>query len=159
LRTVYDVQMKLADSVQAVEIAAVVAEGIEPPHYATDGAAGMDLRANVHVRLAPMERKMVPTGVRLAIPEGFEAQVRPRSGLASRHGVTMVNSPGTIDSDYRGEIQVILINLGQDAVEFKRGERIAQLVVSPVAKARLVFVDSLEDTARGEGGFGSTGNG
>jgi dUTP pyrophosphatase len=151
--------MKLADSVQAVEIAAVVAEGIEPPHYATDGAAGMDLRANVHVRLAPMERKRVPTGVRLAIPEGFEAQVRPRSGLASRHGVTMVNSPGTIDSDYRGEIQVILINLGQDAVEFKRGERIAQLVVSPVAKARLVFVDSLEDTARGEGGFGSTGNG
>lgn len=149
----------VVERVDEVTIAAVVAEGIEPPHYATEGAAGLDLRANQDVQLQPMERKMVPTGVRLAIPPGYEAQVRPRSGLAARHGVTMVNSPGTIDSDYRGEIQVILINLGQDAVEFKRGERIAQLVVSPVAKARLVFVQSLEETVRGEGGFGSTGNG
>lgn len=149
----------VVERVDEVTIAAVVAEGIEPPHYATEGAAGLDLRANQDVQLAPMERKMVPTGVRLAIPPGYEAQVRPRSGLAARHGVTMVNSPGTIDSDYRGEIQVILINLGQDAVEFRRGERIAQLVVSPVAKARLVFVQSLEETVRGEGGFGSTGNG
>jgi len=148
----------LIEQVEEVTIAAVVEDGIEPPHYATDGAAGMDLRANVDVDLQPMERKMVPTGVRLAIPQGYEAQVRPRSGLAARHGVTMVNSPGTIDSDYRGEIQVILINLGQDAVHFNRGERIAQLVVSPVAKARLVFVTSLEETVRGEGGFGSTGS-
>lgn len=149
----------VVDQVHEVVIAAVVEEGVEPPHYATDGAAGMDLRAKVDVDLQPMERMMVPTGVRLAIPAAYEAQVRPRSGLAARHGVTMVNSPGTIDSDYRGEIQVILINLGQDAVHFSRGERIAQLVVSPVAKARLVFVDSLEETTRGEGGFGSTGNG
>ena len=149
----------VVEGVQVVVIAAVIEEGVEPPKYATVGAAGMDLRANIDVQLAPMGRKMVPTGVRLAIPEGYEAQVRPRSGLAIKHGVTMVNTPGTIDSDYRGEINVILINLGQDAVEFKRGERIAQLVVSPVVKARLVFVDSLEDTARGEGGFGSTGNG
>src|SRR5579885_1838731 len=130
---------------EEVVIAAVLDAGVEPPHYATHGAAGMDLRANTDVDLNPMERKLVPTGVRLAIPEGYEAQVRPRSGLAVKHGVTMVNSPGTIDSDYRGEIQVILINLGQDAVHFKRGERIAQLVVSPVARARLVSVISLED--------------
>ena len=147
------------EQVDEVTIGAVVEEGIEPPHYASAGAAGMDLRAKVDVDLQPMERMMVPTGVRLAIPQGYEAQVRPRSGLAAKHGVTMVNSPGTIDSDYRGEIQVILINLGQDAVHFSRGERIAQLVVSPVAKARLVFVLSLEETVRGEGGFGSTGNG
>jgi dUTP pyrophosphatase len=149
----------LVERVEEVTIPTVVEPGVEPPTYATVGAAGMDLRANIDVDLSPMERKMVPTGVRLALPMGYEAQVRPRSGLAARHGVTMVNSPGTIDSDYRGEIQVILINLGQDAVHFGRGERIAQLVVSPVAKARLVFVDNLEETARGEGGFGSTGNG
>ena len=147
------------DAIEEVVIAATVEEGVELPAYATEGAAGMDLRAKVDVDLQPMERKLVPTGVRLAIPLGYEAQVRPRSGLAIKHGVTMANSPGTIDSDYRGEIQVILINLGQDAVHFKRGERIAQLVVSPVAKARLVFVTSLEETVRGEGGFGSTGNG
>jgi dUTP pyrophosphatase len=142
-----------------VVIAAALEHGAELPTYATEGSAGMDLRTTIDVALAPMERKLVPTGVRLAIPPGFEAQVRPRSGLAARHGVTMVNSPGTIDSDYRGEIQVILINLGADAVNFSRGERIAQLVVSPVAKARLVFVQGLEETVRGEGGFGSTGNG
>jgi len=147
------------ENMEEVVIAAMVEEGVEAPHYASAGAAGMDLRAKVDVALQPMERKLVPTGVRLAIPEGFEAQVRPRSGLAVKYGVTMVNSPGTIDSDYRGEIQVILINLGQDAVHFSRGERIAQLVVSPVAKARLVFVQNLDETARGEGGFGSTGNG
>jgi len=144
---------------EEVTIATVLDPGVDCPQYATPGAAGLDLRANVEVSLAPMERKLVPTGVRLAIPEGYEAQVRPRSGLAVKHGVTMVNSPGTIDSDYRGEIQVILINLGADAVHFKRGERIAQLVVTPVAKARLVCVESLDQTGRGEGGFGSTGNG
>lgn len=106
-----------------------------------------------------MERKLIPTGVRLAIPEGYEAQVRPRSGLAIKHGVALVNSPGTIDSDYRGEIQVILINLGQSVVQFSRGERVAQLVLAPVVRARLVFVQSLDDSDRGEGGFGSTGIG
>lgn len=132
--------------------------GIEPPTYASDGAAGLDLRAAEDVELQPMERKLVPTGVRIAIPDGYEAQVRPRSGLAVKHGVTIVNSPGTIDSDYRGQIQIILINLGQDVVRFNRGERIAQLVVAPVVRARLVVVKSLEETDRGEGGFGSTGN-
>src|SRR5690349_6361596 len=116
----------VVERVDDVTIAAVVAEGIEPPHCATEGSAGLDLRANQDVQLQPMERKLVPTGVRLAIPPGYEAQVRPRSGLAGRHGVSMVTSPGIINSDYRGEIQVIPINLGQDAVEFKRGKRIAQ---------------------------------
>lgn len=142
-----------------VTIAAVLEPGVELPTYATHGAAGLDLRANTDVDLEPMQRKLIPTGIRLAIPEGYEGQIRPRSGLANRHGVTMVNTPGTIDSDYRGEIGIILINLGQDAVHFKRGERIAQLVVTPVAKARLVCVQSLDETHRGEGGFGSTGNG
>jgi dUTP pyrophosphatase len=155
----FQMESAVMDAVTEVVIAATVEEGVQPPAYATEGAAGMDLRAKVEVDMQPMERKLVPTGVRLAIPVGYEAQVRPRSGLAIKHGVTMANSPGTIDSDYRGEIQVILINLGQDAVHFSRGERIAQLVVSPVAKARLAVVMSLEETARGEGGFGSTGNG
>ncbi len=132
--------------------------GTEEPTYASEGAAGMDLRAAEEVELRPMERKLVPTGVRMAIPEGYEGQVRPRSGLAVKHGVSIVNSPGTIDSDYRGQIQIILINLGQDVVRFNRGERIAQLVVAPVARARLVVVASLEESVRGEGGFGSTGS-
>jgi dUTP pyrophosphatase len=148
---------------QAVEteevlIATTLDEGAEMPSYATAGSAGMDLRAMEDVELRPLERRLVPTGVRVAIPEGYEAQVRPRSGLAARHGVTVLNSPGTIDADYRGQIQIILINLGQDVVTFKRGERIAQLVVSPVARARLVVVKSLEESDRGEGGFGSTGS-
>lgn len=109
------------------------------------------------VRLEPMERKLVPTGVRMAIPPGFEGQVRPRSGLAIKHGLSMVNTPGTIDSDYRGEIGVLMINLGQEAVELKGGERIAQLVVCPVVRAELAMVDDLDATERGEGGFGSTG--
>lgn len=134
-------------------------EGAVLPEYATDGSAGMDLRASIDFDLKPMERRLVPTGVRLAIPPGFEGQVRPRSGLAVKHGISVVNSPGTIDSDYRGEIQVILVNLGADVVRFERGERIAQLVISPVARARLVLIESLEETSRGEGGFGSTGIG
>jgi dUTP pyrophosphatase len=131
--------------------------GAQAPEYQTDGSAGMDLRSNVEAELQPGERKLVPTGVRIAIPPGYEGQVRPRSGLALKHGIGMVNAPGTIDSDYRGEIAVILINLGQSVVKLERGERIAQLVVCPVSRAELEIVDSLEATARGDGGFGSTG--
>ncbi len=117
----------------------------------------MDLRTAVDVDLRPLERRLVPTGIRIALPTGFEAQIRPRSGLALRHGVTMVNSPGTIDCDYRGEIGVVLINLGQENVHLAKGERIAQMVVQPVARALVEIVDALETTERGEGGFGSTG--
>ena len=144
---------------EEVAIAVTLDEGVGAPEYATAHAAGMDLRAGIDFELNPMERKLVPTGVRMAIPSGFEGQVRPRSGIAARHGIAVLNSPGTIDADYRGEIQVILVNLGQDAVRFDRGERIAQLVIAPVARARLVVVKSLEETVRGEGGFGSTGIG
>ncbi len=126
------------------------------PRYETDGAAGMDLRSTRDVTLAPLERQLVGTGVRMAIPDGYEGQVRPRSGLALRLGITMVNSPGTIDSDYRGEIGIILINLSSDAVVLKQGQRIAQLVICPITKAELVPVDKLDETERGEGGFGST---
>lgn len=107
--------------------------------------------------LAPVQRAKIPTGLAIELPEGFEAQVRPRSGLADRHGIALVNSPGTIDSDYRGEIQAILINLGSEAFEIKPGDRIAQLVIAPVARAALVELENLSDTPRGDGGFGSTG--
>ena len=140
-----------------LEIPIVLLEGAALPHYASSGAAGMDLRATEDVALAPGERKAVPTGLRLAIPEGYEGQVRPRSGLALRHGLSMVNSPGTIDADYRGEVKMILINLGSEVVQFPRGERLGQLVICPIARAVLVAVDDLDGTARGEGGFGSTG--
>ena len=137
------------------------AEGLALPAYETEGAAGMDLRAAVPedgpVTLAPGERRMIPTGLTMAIPEGYEVQVRPRSGLAARHGLTCLNSPGTVDSDYRGEVQVILINLGQETFVVKRGERIAQMVVAPVTRGVFQAVDALPETARGEGGFGSTG--
>lgn len=115
------------------------------------------MRASEDVILGPLERKLVRTGIRLAVPEGFEAQVRPRSGLAIRHGIGLVNSPGTIDSDFRGEIQLIVINFGETAVELRRGERLAQIVISPVIRVAPVQVESLPETARGEGGFGSTG--
>ena len=131
------------------------------PGYESDGAAGMDLRAATPegeaVELAPGERRLVPTGLAIALPEGYEAQVRPRSGLAIRHGVTCLNSPGTVDSDYRGEIQVILINHGAEPFRIARGDRIAQLVVAPVARAGWRLVDELTETARGSGGFGSSG--
>lgn len=119
----------------------------------------MDLRAALDepLALAPGERALVPTGLRLALPPGYEAQVRPRSGLAIRHGITMLNTPGTIDSDYRGEVKVIVVNLGQESFVIQPGDRIAQLVVSPVVRAELVEVDELPDSARGEGGFGHTG--
>lgn len=135
------------------------AEGLALPDYATDGAAGMDVVAAIGdaIKLAPGERAAIATGLQLAIPEGFEVQVRPRSGLALRHGLTVANAPGTIDSDYRGEVKVLLVNLGQEPVTISRGERIAQLVFAPVTRARLVPVDTLPETARGSGGFGSTG--
>jgi dUTP pyrophosphatase len=129
------------------------------PAYATEGAAGFDLAAAVAapVTLAPGGRALVPTGFAMAVPPGFEAQVRPRSGLAAKHGVTVLNTPGTIDSDYRGEVGVVLINLGDAPFVVERGMRIAQVVVAPVTHARLVEAASLSDTARGAGGFGSTG--
>ena len=133
--------------------------GLELPDYATAGAAGMDLRAAVteDVTLGPGARALVSTGIRIALPEGYEAQVRPRSGLALRHGVTLANAPGTIDADYRGTVSVILVNLGGEPFVIRRGERIAQLVVAPVVRAELTVVDELPDSARGEGGFGHTG--
>ncbi len=135
------------------------AEGLDLPRYETDGAAGMDLMAAVSdtLTLAPSERAAVPTGLAVAIPEGYEAQVRPRSGLAFRHGLTILNAPGTIDSDYRGEIKVLLINLGADPVRIERGMRIAQMVLAPVCRASLDLVHTLDETGRGDGGFGSTG--
>lgn len=132
-------------------------EGLPMPAYASAGAAGMDVVAAEDVSLQPGERKAVPSGFAIAIPAGYEVQVRPRSGLALKHGVTCLNTPGTIDSDYRGEVKVILANLGDEPFSALRGERIAQLVPAPVQRARLVEVDALDDTARGGGGFGSTG--
>ncbi len=132
-------------------------EPLELPGYATEGAAGMDLRADVALTLAPGDRELVPTGIAIAVAPGHEAQVRPRSGLALRHGITCLNSPGTIDSDYRGEVGVILVNLGREPFRIARGDRIAQLVVAEVARAELVEASELPDTARGEGGFGHSG--
>lgn len=129
------------------------------PCYMTPHAAGMDLCADLDddMVLKPGERKLVPTGLVIALPDGFEAQVRPRSGLALRHGIALVNSPGTIDPDYRGEIGVILINHGSEPFVVRRGERIAQMVFAPFVRAQLVEVDELDETTRGEGGFGHTG--
>jgi dUTP pyrophosphatase len=131
------------------------------PAYETAQAAGMDLRAAVPedepLVLRPGSRFAVPTGLAFALPEGFEAQVRPRSGLAAKHGVTCLNTPGTIDADYRGEVKVILVNLGEEDFTIRRGDRIAQLVIAPVVQARWTEVADLDETARGAGGFGSTG--
>jgi len=129
------------------------------PRYQTEQAAGLDLCADIDDEwtLAPMARRAVPTGIAIALPAGFEGQVRPRSGLALRHGITCINAPGTIDSDYRGEIQVLLVNLSGEPYTLRRGERIAQLVVAPVVRAELEEVDTLPTSVRGEGGFGSTG--
>ena len=132
-------------------------EGLELPGYATDGAAGMDVLSAEDLTLASGARHAVATGLALAIPVGFEVQVRPRSGLALKHGITVPNTPGTIDSDYRGELKVILINHGSEPFEVRRGDRIAQLVLAPVTRAAWQVVEELDETARGEGGFGSTG--
>ena len=129
------------------------------PSYMTPGSSGLDLRASIEepMTLEPFERKLISTGLKLAIPQGYEGQVRPRSGLALKHGITTLNSPGTIDSDYRGEVKVLLINLGSAPVVINSGDRIAQLVIAPVVQAELEEVDELDDTSRGEGGFGHTG--
>ena len=131
----------------------------ELPRYATPQSAGMDLRANLDapITLQPLERRLVPTGLRIALPAGYEAQIRPRSGLALKHGISLVNTPGTIDADYRGEIGVIIINLGQEPFVVNDGERIAQMVIARHEQPTLVEVDVLDDTERGDGGFGHTG--
>lgn len=129
------------------------------PEYATELAAGVDLLAAIdeEITLAPLERKLVPTGVAIALPAGFEAQVRPRSGLALKHGITLLNCIGTIDADYRGEIKVIMVNLGSEAFTVTRGMRIAQIIVAPVVQAQWIPAENLDETARGANGFGSTG--
>lgn len=137
------------------------ASGLPAPHYQTPLSAGMDLVAALPEAepktLAPGERTLIPTGLIFELPAGFEAQVRPRSGLALKHGITVLNSPGTIDADYRGEVKVLLVNLGSDPFEIRRAERIAQLVIAPITTATMQEVASLSDTERGSGGFGSTG--
>ena len=146
------VQLALADGADS---------SIALPAYATAGAAGADVRANFadrkSVTLAAGARALIPTGLRMAIAQGFEVQIRPRSGLALKHGISMVNAPGTIDSDYRGPVGVILVNMGDAPFDVTHGMRIAQMVVAPVVQARFLLVDALDDTARGAGGFGSTG--
>lgn len=134
-------------------------EDLPLPAYETEHAAGMDLRAAVTAPLTlnPGQRELIPTGLRIALPPGIEAQIRPRSGLAIKHGITMLNTPGTIDADYRGEIRIIVANLGQEAFTIHRGDRIAQMIIAPVLKAEWKLVESLDETARGEGGFGHTG--
>lgn len=134
-------------------------EGLELPTYKSAHAAGLDLRAAISetLTIAPLDRKIIPTGIRIAIPTGYEGQVRPRSGLALRHGLSIPNSPGTIDSDYRGELGVILINLGAKPFNVERGMRIAQLVISPIVQPTVCRVSQVNQTERGAGGFGSTG--
>jgi dUTP pyrophosphatase len=136
------------------------AEGLPVPEYQSEHAAGADLCAAIREQLTllPGARALVPTGFSIALPDGFEAQIRPRSGLAIRNGVTCLNAPGTIDADYRGEVQIVLANLGNEPVVIRRGDRIAQMVVAPVSRARFDVVDDLPPSARGDGGFGSTGN-
>ena len=136
-------------------------EGLDLPAYETKGAAGMDLRAAIEdgktLTLAPGKRALVPSGFIFEIPEGFEAQIRPRSGLALKHGITCLNSPGTVDSDYRGEVHALLINLGDEPFEITRGMRIAQMIIAPVTQVRVAEITEVSETARGAGGFGSTG--
>ena len=128
------------------------------PEYKTDGSSGMDLMANVEqtVKILPGEKKIISTGIMVAIPEQYEIQIRPRSGLAAKNGISVLNTPGTIDSDYRGEIKVILINLGKDIFQINKNDRIAQMIVCPIIKVELKEIESLPETVRGEGGFGST---
>jgi dUTP pyrophosphatase len=141
----------------SIEIPLILGQGSTLPAYQTSGAAGMDLCTTIEVTLEPLQRAMVPTGIKMAIPLGYEGQVRPRSGLAAKHGIAMVNAPGTIDSDYRGEIHVLLVNLGENTVTLKAGDRVAQMVICPVIQASLRVVELLDETERGSGGFGSTG--
>lgn len=138
----------------------IVNNGTQPlPQYATSGSAGMDLRANIEnpILIKPLDRKLIPTGLHVALPEGYEAQIRPRSGLAIKHGITCLNTPGTIDSDYRGDIGVILVNLSNEDYVVQPGERIAQMVINKYEQAEFKLVETLDETERGEGGFGHTG--
>jgi len=138
----------------------IVNRGHQPlPQYATAQSAGLDLRANLEEPLVlhPMERRLIPTGLHIALPDGYEAQVRPRSGLALKHGITVLNTPGTIDADYRGEVGVVLVNLGQEDFIVNDGERIAQMVIASYEQVEMVEVESLDQTERGEGGYGHTG--
>lgn len=138
----------------------VINKGRQPlPTYATPQSAGMDLRANIEepVTLKPLQRRLIPTGLRIALPEGYEAQVRPRSGLALKHGITVLNTPGTIDADYRGEIGIVLVNLSDETFTVNPGERIAQMVIARYEQAELQVVTELDDTERGTGGYGHTG--
>jgi len=145
---------------EKLEVFIAKKEGVQLPLYATDTSSGVDLCAfiDVPVVLKPLERSLVPTGIFIGIPEGYEAEVRPRSGIAIKHGVTVLNTPGTIDADYRGEVKVILINLGAEPFTINNGDRIAQMVFKKVAHVDWKIVESLTETARGEGGFGSTGH-
>lgn len=145
--------------VSLVRVRVRAAPGAAPPAYATEGAAGADLRAalDAPVVIPPGGRAAIPTGLAFETPEGFEIQIRPRSGLARRHGVTVLNAPGTVDADFRGEVEVLLVNLGGEPFEVAPGARVAQAVLAPVARARFEPVERLSPTARGEGGFGSTG--
>ncbi len=144
---------------QKISVNIVNTSSNELPSYATAGSAGMDIRANLGqpVTLQSLERMLIPTGLFMELPEGYEAQVRPRSGLAIKQGITCLNTPGTIDSDYRGEIKVILINLSNEPQTIQHGDRIAQMIISPVEQASLVLVQELNSTVRGAGGFGHTG--
>ncbi len=156
------VKLDVNNSVERVEIALKPHEhavGLNLPTYATEQSAGMDLSAALEeaLELAPGERALVPTGLTIALPAGYEAQIRPRSGLAMKHGVTVLNSPGTVDADYRGEIKVLLVNLGQEAFTIERGMRIAQMVIARHANVSWRVVKELDETERGSGGFGSTG--
>lgn len=154
----------MTDSLNKIEVELTPhdhAVGLNLPTYATEQSAGMDLSAALEeaFELAPGERALIPTGLSIALPAGYEAQVRPRSGLAIKHGVTVLNTPGTVDADYRGEIKVVLINHGQDPFTIERGMRIAQLVIAKHVSVKWVKVEELKETERGEGGFGSTGTG
>ena len=142
-----------------VEVKVVREEGVELPKYETKGSAGMDVRANIKepITLESLERTLIPTGLKVAIPEGYEIQVRPRSGLAIKHGITMLNTPGTVDSDYRGELKVIVVNLSNEAYTIEPNERIGQFVLNKIEQIEFIEVEELESTERGEGGFGHTG--
>lgn len=144
---------------EKVIVKVVREENVSLPKYETSGSAGMDVRANIEepIVMVSLERVLVPTGLKIAIPEGYEVQVRPRSGLAIKHGITLLNTPGTIDSDYRGELKVIMVNLSKDEYVINPQERIGQLVLNKVAQMEFVEVDSLDETERGAGGFGHTG--
>jgi len=149
----------LADPVRVEVLIEPEGQGLELPRYETEHAAGLDLRAAISepLVLEPGARALVPTGLRIALPEGYEAQVRPRSGLAIRHGITVANAPGTIDADYRGPLCVGLVNISREPFTINRGDRIAQLVIAPVSRAELALVEVLDETERGAGGFGHTG--